>query len=199
MPLEKIVDGTTRTPTVATAAPRRADAAPANLDAFLAGVERRAYRMAALALGPDDALDAVQEAMYQLVKHYRTRPSQEWAPLFYRILQGKIADHHRRARVRRVLQPWFGGADELPLGETLPDPRSPDPERVEQQRRALAVVDNALQALPRRQQQVFLLRVFEGLDVAQTAVAMGCTEGSVKTHYARALKRLRPLLGDHWP
>ena len=57
------------------------------LGRFLADVERRAYRIAVVALRDrDDALDVVQGAMLRLVRSYRKWPSDEWRPVFYRIL-----------------------------------------------------------------------------------------------------------------
>jgi len=175
------------------------------LDRFLKDVERRAFRMAQIALrDTDDALDVVQEAMIQLARSYASRPSEEWKPLFYRILQNRIHDWQRRRRTRsRVIAWWTGGVrdedDETPdaienaaSGEAGPGLRLENDE-------AMAALEVALRALPARQQQAFLLRSLEGLDVAATAASMGCSEGSVKTHYFRALQALRERLGEHWP
>lgn len=159
--------------------------------------------MAQIATGnADEALDLVQDAMLKLVQRYATRNEAEWGPLFYRILQRRILDWHRRARVRNRWRQWFGRSDEGEAEdpvEAIPDTRTPD--IAEQVARKLAgdALASALRDLPLRQQQAFLLRVWEGLDVAETARAMGCSEGSVKTHYSRAVRALRDRLGDHWP
>lgn len=165
---------------------------PRDLDGFLASVERRAFRIAELALGHrEDALDAVQEAMIRLLR-YRARPAEEWTPLFWSILRRQVTDRHRRNTLRRRFQGWLGRSDddaEDPLA-ALPDP-GPEPpaEHARQQRwEALGV---ALRQLPRRQRECFLLRELQGLSVADTAAAMGCSEGSVKTHLSRALAALR--------
>ncbi len=74
------------------------------LDHFLAGVERRAFRIAQMALRDrDDALDVVQDAMLHLARSYGGRPSGEWRPLFYRILYNGIRDKQRRRTVRSRL------------------------------------------------------------------------------------------------
>ena len=157
--------------------------------------------MAEIATGNrDDALDVVQDAMLKLVDNYSDRDPQAWAPLFYRILESRIRDWHRRASVRRRFFGWL-----RPPGDDdgdAPDPIASHPERAadEPERRVQAdamidSLDAALRALPLRQQQVFLLRYWEGLDVKQTAMAMGVSTGSVKTHASRALAALRERLG----
>ncbi len=174
------------------------------LESFLAGVERKAFRIAQIALRhEDDALDAVQEAMLRLVRSYSRRPAAEWPPLFYRILENCVRDMQRRRSVRaRVMSwlPWAGGADDEDAADPLeqaPDP-APIPSAQVQTDEALQALEAALAALPPRQRQAFLLRNFEGLDVAATAQAMGCSAGSVKTHYFRALQTLRAGLGEYW-
>lgn len=174
------------------------------LNQFLASVELKAFRIAQLTLrNEDDALDVVQDAMLQLARAYAARPEAEWKPLFYRILENRIRDVQRRRLVRGRVIAWlpFRGQDEE---DDLPDPieraASPDPlpgHRL-QLDETLSALDRAIQALPARQRQAFLLRSLEGMDVAQTAAAMGCSEGSVKTHYFRALQTLRSQLGDYW-
>jgi RNA polymerase sigma-70 factor (ECF subfamily) len=173
------------------------------LSQFLAGVEVRAFRMAQAALRhEDDALDAVQDAMLQLARAYSDRPAEEWKPLFYRILENRIRDMQRRRTVRNRVMSWLpfrSDPDEDepdPIAEAASD--EPLPMRRLEIEEAMAALEKALGTLPRRQQQAFLLRTLEGLDVAQTARAMGCSEGSVKTHYFRALQTLRAQLGDSY-
>jgi RNA polymerase sigma-70 factor (ECF subfamily) len=173
------------------------------LERFLASVERRAFRIAELALrDADDALDAVQESMIQLARHYGARPTEEWKPLFYRILNNRIRDFQRRRKVRARLFVWFSprandDGDAPDPAESTVDPGGSPSERLEGEE-AMKVLGLAIGALPARQQQAFILRNFEGLDVAQTAVAMGCSEGSVKTHYFRAVQALKGQLEEHW-
>ena len=170
---------------------------------FLSGVERRAFRMAEIATGnPDDALDLVQEAMMTLVKNYSHKTPQDWGPLFHRILQSRIRDWYRRSTVRNKLLDWLGLADKShrdddPIQSAV-DHHGKTPEDMKTNSDAGAALDLALQQLPLRQQQAFLLRNWEGLNVKQTADAMACSEGSVKTHYSRAVHRLREMLEDHY-
>ncbi|MEK7711947.1 MAG: RNA polymerase sigma factor [Pseudomonadota bacterium] len=174
----------------------------AHLERFLAGVERHAFRMAQFATGNrDEALDIVQDAMLALARHYGGRTPDEWGPLFHRILQSRIRDWYRRRRTQHRWLAWLGthdDDDEDPLA-ALPDPGARRPEEQLGNTRAGTALEAALGALPLRQQQAFLLRTWEGLDVAATAAAMGCSEGSVKTHYSRAVHTLREQLEDHWP
>lgn len=175
-----------------------------NLNAFLSGVERRAFRIAQFALrNPDDALDAVQDAMLQLAKRYAGRPQGEWPPLFYRILQSRIRDCQRRRTVRNRVLSFFGGQREAegdppdPI-EAAADPAGREPSEQVAQSNAMLALDAALNVLPGRQREAFVLRILEGLDVADTAKSMGCSEGSVKTHLSRAVHSLRESLGEHW-
>lgn len=174
------------------------------LSAFLSGVERRAFKQAMFAVRDQHAaLDIVQDAMLKLAEKYAQRPSAELPPLFQRILQNTIRDYYRRQRVRSMwttlfssLRPQDESEDYDPL-ETLQGDARPDgpAERLERTQTA-AFIEQALQKLPTRQRQAFVLRYWEELDVAETAVAMGCSEGSVKTHYFRALQALQEVLGE---
>lgn len=173
----------------------------AEIEAFLREVEARAYRIALVNIRDrDEALDIVQDAMIRLVRRYATRPSVEWPPLFYRILQNRIRDMQRRRTVRSRVLSFFGGTasedEHDPLVEA-PAPRAEEPLERVTSGDAMQALEKALHTLPARQREAFTLRNFEGLDVAQTAVAMSCTEGSVKTHYSRAVHRLRELLAEH--
>lgn len=174
------------------------------LNQFLAEVERRALRIAEIGVRDrDEALDLVQNAMIKLVQNYAKREQAEWAPLFYRILQNGVRDWHRRQAVRNRVMVWFGrkapdGEDYDPVA-AAPDPGGRAPDEELQNSQAMKQLELALHALPARQREAFMLRTFEGLDVAGTAVAMGCSEGSVKTHHSRAVHALRKQLEEHRP
>ena len=173
------------------------------LNQFLAGVELKAFKIAQAALRhEDDALDAVQDAMLQLARAYAHRPAEEWKPLFYRILENRIRDMQRRRTVRGRVLAWLPARGEDDEEEPDPISQAPSPEPQPPRRleleEAVGALEKAVAALPARQRQAFLLRSLEGMDVAQTAAAMGCSEGSVKTHYFRALQTLRAQLGEFY-
>ncbi len=177
-----------------------------SMENFLSSVERRAYAIAVTSLTDrEDALDIVQEAMTQLVVSYAHKPYGEWRPLFYRILQSKINDLHRKRKFQRQFKGWLSHFRDKQGDETEEDPieavAGPDsttPHTRHERERQISVLKEALTRLPPRQQQVFMLRCWEGLSTKETAIAMKCSEGSVKTHYSRALIKLRDTLGDYW-
>jgi len=173
------------------------------LNQFLAEVERRALRIAEIGVRDrDEALDLVQDAMIKLARNYADRPGEEWPPLFYRILQNGVRDWHRRQKVRNRVMVWFGRGtasdDDYDIAANAPDPAGRAPDDQLQTQEAMQCLEMSIHELPGRQREAFMLRTFEGLDVAGTAVAMGCSEGSVKTHYSRAVHTLRDKLGDYW-
>lgn len=171
------------------------------LNRFLAEVEKRALRIAEISIRDrDEALDLVQNAMIKLVRKYSSRAYEEWTPLFYRILQNGVRDWHRRQSVKKRVIAWFGnpGDEEPDVIAAAPDTAGRTPQEHLESREAMLGLERALAELPQRQKEAFMLRTFEGLDVAGTAAAMGCSTGSVKTHYSRAVHTLREMLGDHW-
>lgn len=171
------------------------------LNRFLSEVEARAYRFAVMGVGdPDEALDVVQDAMINLVRRYSKRPTEEWRPLFYRILSNRIRDFHRRRRVRDSVLRYFGGqhGEQPDPVAAAADPARNGPEDEVARADAMDALERALAELPTRQREAFMLRNFEGLDVAETAAAMRCSDGSVKTHYSRATHRLREILSEYY-
>jgi RNA polymerase sigma-70 factor, ECF subfamily len=168
----------------------------------LASVERRAYRKAEIATGNSvDALDILQDAMYKLAEKYSGHPVCEWGPLFHTILQSRIMDYHRRNTVRNKYFSWFSSvkSDDYDLDpiQSAVDLYNKGPEEEIDQTNSMKVLDEAVRQLPGRQQQAFMLRAIEGLNVDETAKVMKCSQGSVKTHYFRALEKLRVDLSDY--
>ena len=176
------------------------------ISAFLAEVERRAFKQAMFALRDEhNALDVVQDAMLKLTEKYAEKPVAELPMLFQRILQNTIHDHFRRQKVRSTwttLLSALGKGDEKdedydPL-ETLSaksdSNANADPAQQFEQAQIMSIIEQALARLPARQREAFLLRYWEELDVAEAAAAMGCSEGSVKTHCSRAVHALAVML-----
>lgn len=174
---------------------------------FLAEVERRAYKHALFAVREQQAaLDIVQDAMMRLAEKYCSRPVAELPMLFQRILQNAIRDHYRRQKVRNF---WVSPLSALKGSDAEDDDSDPlDTLRVDgqpnasgglpaaalEQAQVLGLIEKALETLPFRQRQAFLLRYWEELDVAEAASVMGCSQGSVKTHCSRATHAIAAFL-----
>ena len=175
------------------------------LSDFLKSVEKRAFKRAVYAVRDDDAaLDIVQDTMIRLSEKYADRPAAELPLLFQRILSNATMDWFRRQKVRNAVVKNFSdfeghGTDEdFDILETLEalDSRGEFESAADAVSRAqiLRVIDAQVAELPQRQREAFLLRYWEELDVAETAVAMGCSQGSVKTHCSRAVHALAKAL-----
>ena len=176
------------------------------LSEFLIAVERRAYKQARYAVRDEQAaLDIVQDAMLKLSEKYGARPGTELPMLFQRILQNTIRDYYRRSKVRST---WITQLSSMLSGKSYEEDADPletmtatdgaqhnlePPDHLEKSQ-LIVLIENELKKLPARQREAFLLRYWEEMDVAETARAMGCSEGSVKTHCSRAAHTLAAAL-----
>jgi len=176
------------------------------LSDFLESVERRAFKQAVYAVRRDEvAFDIVQDSMIKLSEKYGDKPAAEIPLLFQRILQNTILDFFRREKVRNTWVSLFssmgkGGEDnddydvlesiEAEAGSEAAESAADKVERMQ----VLAMIDVEVQKLPTRQREAFLMRYWQDMDLAETAAAMGCSEGSVKTHCSRATHALAAAL-----
>lgn len=171
---------------------------------FLAEVERRAYRQAVFAVRDEQAaLDIVQDSMLKLAEKYCTHPPTEYPMLFQRILQNTIRDYYRRQKVRNfwvTATSFFSSGrddeDDEPMEYMQATDEKDSPANQLMSGKNLALIEAAIEKLPPRQREAFLLRYWEEMDIAETAVVMGCSEGSVKTHCSRAVHALAAALHD---
>jgi RNA polymerase sigma-70 factor, ECF subfamily len=174
---------------------------PLTMEAFLQDIEKKAYHMAKFATNSHaDALDLLQDSMIKLVTNYQHRPVDEWKPLFYKILQNRIKDWYRHQKVKNLIFFWKNNNEEnnddehnWPLSTACDDVNN-TPEHVISKHQQQDDAITNLKHLSTKQQQCFLLRSWEGLSVAETAQIMGCSQGSVKTHYFRAVTKLKSLM-----
>lgn len=170
------------------------------LNIFLQKTDKRAFRIAlSYTKDRDEALDIVQDSMIKLARSYGSKPESELTPLFYRILYNTIKDWNRSHFIKNKIFAIFNKNDsdnehDLVL---LATDKSQDIEKNAINRETLSAVEDAVSNLPERQRQAFTLRIWEGLDVKQSAQAMSCSEGSVKTHLSRAIASLRLSLDEN--
>lgn len=175
-----------------------------SLNAFLEEVQASAFRLAVMSVRNEaDALDICQDAMLTLAERYAHKPSSSWRPLFFRILRNRITDSHRSGQRRAKLFASFSwrsstaDPDDEPASDPIASaeaPNSAEPVIALEASDDGEQLVQAVEVLPERQRQAFVLRAVEGMDVRETAFAMGCSAGSVKTHYSRALTALRAQL-----
>lgn len=171
------------------------------LSDFLKNTEKRAFKRTLYHVRDEEAaLDIMQDSMIKLATHYGDKPSAELPLLFQRILSNTTLDWFRRRKTRNALfsnmsdfgadsdsedfdlLEAFNSGSETEFGESAEDQT--------RRKQIFLQIESAIQDLPARQREAFLLRYWEEMDVAETAAAMGCTEGSVKTHCSRAVHAL---------
>jgi RNA polymerase sigma-70 factor, ECF subfamily len=175
------------------------------LSEFLKSVEKRAFKRSVYHVrNEESALDIVQDSMMKLAEHYGDKPPAELPMLFQRILSNCTLDWFRRNKTRNALFSNMsdfespGEDGEFDLLETLNLENNSDQtesaEKTTSRAQILHEIELDIQQLPARQREAFLMRYWEELDVAETAAAMGCSEGSVKTHCSRAVQALSKSL-----
>lgn len=173
------------------------------LSGFLRDVERRAFKQTVYAVRDEHAaLDIVQDAMLKLAEKYADKPVAEYPMLFQRILQNTMRDFWRRQKVRNL---WTTLLSSFGVGKDGEDDHDPldiidvedgteNPMAQLEQSQTIKIIEKAIEKLPARQREAFILRYWEDMDVAETAEVMGCSQGSVKTHCSRAVHSLATLL-----
>ena len=172
------------------------------LSDFLKSVEKRAFKRSVYHVRNEEAaLDIVQDSMMKLAEHYGDKPVAALPMLFQRILSNCTLDWFRRQKTRNALFSNMsdfevaGEDGDFDILEALHSGESSESAE-DSTRRAqiLREIEIEIQGLPTRQREAFLMRYWEEMDVAETAAAMGCSEGSVKTHCSRAVQALSRAL-----
>jgi RNA polymerase sigma-70 factor (ECF subfamily) len=179
-------------------------ASESELSEFLKSVEKRAFKRSVYHVRKDEAaLDIVQDSMMKLVEHYGHKPIQELPMLFQRILSNCTLDWFRRQKTQNALFSNMGdfestddeGFDILETLHASSNPEQNESAETQTERaQTLREIEVEIQQLPARQREAFLMRYWEEMDVAETATAMGCSQGSVKTHCSRAVQALGKAL-----
>lgn len=164
------------------------------LDDFLREHQKQAFAIALVSVKQEaDALDVIQEAMFSFIKYYKNKPTSDWRPLFYRVLQNKINDHHRKSK--GWLRYFFDGEDHSEPATDEYDHSTSPTAAFEINSQGNEVIE-IIKQLPAKQQQVLMYRIWQEMTVAETAKVMKISGGSVKTHLHRATQKIRQTIGN---
>lgn len=180
------------------------------LSDFLAETEKRAYKQALFAVHDEHvALDIVQDSMMKLALKYASKPTDELPLLFQRILQNTIRDYYRRQKIRSLWTTLFSAftpndqdknQEDFDILETLQVKQesnfAKEPDVQLERAQLIGLIEKAMEILPARQREAFMLRYWEEMSLAETAIIMKCSEGSVKTHCSRAVHALATILRE---
>ena len=162
------------------------------LNQFFILHEKKAYVIAFMSLrNQDDALDVVQDVMIKFVVKYKNKKQADWSSLFFRMIQNRITDFHRQNTKKKKYFGVIGHDYSDNIIEQVSDRNYVSALKQIDNNMKIANLQKSLTALPQRQLQAFICRIWEGLSVAQTAKSMKCSQGSVKTHLFRALNQIR--------
>lgn len=176
------------------------------LSAFLKDVEKRAFKRSVFHVRDEEAaLDIVQDSMLKLAQHYGDKPANELPMLFQRILSNSTLDWFRRQKTQKAVFTHFSDLESSVDGDSdfdwletyatnSDESAASNAESLTERKQTLQSIEKEIQELPARQREAFLMRYWEEMDVAETAAAMGCSEGSVKTHCFRAIQTLSKAL-----
>ncbi len=180
------------------------------LSDFLIKTERRAYKQALFSVRDEDtALDIIQDSMTKLTVKYAAKPVEELPLLYQRILQNTIRDYYRRQKTRSLWTTLFSAftsnapnkdQEDFDILETLQIKQESNfgkvPDAELERKQLIDLIEEAMKILPMRQREAFILRYWEEMSVAETAMIMNCSEGSVKTHCSRAVHTLATILRE---
>ncbi|MBA3756408.1 MAG: RNA polymerase sigma factor [Nitrosomonas sp.] len=180
------------------------------LSDFLIETERRSYKQALFAVHDEHAaLDIIQDSMMKLTAKYASKPVEELPLLFQRILQNTVRDYYRRQKTRSLWTTLFSAfipknqdkdQEDFDILETLQIKQesnfAKEPDAQLERTQLIGLVEKAMEILPARQREAFLLRYWEEMSLTETAAIMNCSEGSVKTHCSRAVRTLAIILKE---
>jgi len=162
------------------------------VDKYSDSIVHLAYRLTG---SRTDAQDLAQDAFLQAFARLGDfRVGARFHPWLYTIALNLCRNHLRRRSILKWV-PLSGASRADRRGAIDPPERAPDPEAVLLDREAETRLQSAVEALPLKYREVFLLRQAQGLSYEDIAAVTGLPLGTVEVRLFRARKRLLAALG----